>query len=209
MHPPDCPEFEYSTHPDRARVLRAGAVTALGLLRTPPPIGLIADTRPVHKVLFENLCPKGFEYYAGHYRGERFRCLAHYPVGIASDSRVGYPAGRVLGAMSELGKTTAAEIAGIDAAHAQPGLSPGEKLMFSVAYACRLFMEFLTIHPYANGNGHVARWVLTAVLRQHGYKLERFPVEPRPPDPPYTDMIYRYRNGEVELLESYILRHLR
>jgi hypothetical protein len=206
MFPSDCQEFEYATHPDSARILRESAAAALKLLRAPAPIDLIKDTRPIHHVLFEALCPEGLEYYAGHYRGENFRCLQHYPVGIESDRRVGYPPERVLAAMGGLEKSIAADMAGIDAAHAKPGLSAGEKLIFSVAYACRLFIEFLTVHPYANGNGHIARWIITAVLRQHGYKLNNFPVEPRPPDPPYSDMIFRYRNGEVELLESYIIR---
>jgi Fic family protein len=112
--------------------------------------------------------------------------------------------------MNELASSIRSTMVAIDAAHAHPPsrLSDSEKMYFSVAYACRLFVEFLTIHPYANGNGHVARWLLLAVLRRHGYRLNNFPVEPRPPDPPYSNMISRYRNGEVELLEKYVLSRL-
>src|SRR5262249_49619784 len=103
-----------------------------------------------------------------------------------------------------------ASMAAVEVAHEHPPsrLSEGEKMYFSVAFACRLFVEFLIVHPYANGNGHVARWLLTAVLRRHGYRLDNFPLEPRPPDPPYSDLITRYRNGEIELLERYVLSRL-
>jgi hypothetical protein len=213
MHPRDCPEFEYSGHPDKDRVLLRAVAQAVRVLRNLPPVDLITNTRSVHRTLFEDLCPPGYEYYAGHYRGERYRCLEFYPVGIIgiySDPRVGSPPERVSGEMATLAASISANLAGIDSAHGKPEaiLSAAEKLLFSVAYACRLFVEFLTIHPYANGNGHIARWMLAAVLRRNGYRLNGFPIEPRPPDPSYTDMIFRYRNGEIELLEEYVLRRL-
>lgn len=210
MHPRDCPEFEYSVHPDKDRVLLRAVAQAVRVLRSLPPVELIANTRSVHRALFADLCPSGYEYYAGHYRGEAHRCLEFYPVGIHSDSRVGSPSERVNGEMAALAVSIRASLAGIDAAHGKPEaiLTAADKLMFSVAYACRLFVEFLTIHPYANGNGHIARWMLAAVLRRNGYRLNGFPIEPRPPDPPYTDMIFRYRNGEIEVLEEYVLKRL-
>ncbi len=92
VHPRDCPEFEYSEHPQKAQVLRASLTEALKAIRDSRSIDLLADTRPLHHILFRNLCPSGFEYFAGHYRGEDFRCLKHYGVRISSDPRVGTPA---------------------------------------------------------------------------------------------------------------------
>ena len=209
MLPPDCPEFDYSLHPDCGVILPRTLKQAYSLLRERPPTELLVDTRPIHKLLFQELCPADQRYYAGHYRGEKFRCLESYPVGIRSDLRVGHPPERVSGAMAAFGHSIEVDLAGVDAAHAQPEsrLSAADKLIFAVAFACRMFVQFLTIHPYANGNGHVARWMLNVAMWRHGYRVNNFPVEPRPPDPPYTEMIYRYRNGEVEILEGYILKN--
>ncbi len=80
--------------------------------------------------------------------------------------------------------------------------------MFAIALACRLFVRFLTIHPYANGNGHIARFLLTGLLKRQGYRLKAFPIEPRPADPPYSDLIKLYRDGKVEPFERYILEQI-
>jgi len=204
MHPQDCPAFEYSDHPDKSRFFPSAVDAVLRLLQgQASPLPLVMDTRPVHAQLFKDLCPAGCEYYAGHYRGEDFRCLRNYRVFIPGDSRVDAPPSRVAHEMRELARLIRSSTAVIEAAR-----NGEEKVFFSVAKACRLFVDFLTIHPYANGNGHIARWLLAAFLRLHGYRLNRFQVDPRPADPPYSQMIYRYRNGEVELLERYVLSRL-
>src|SRR5690242_1760672 len=92
MHPADCPAFDYSKHPDRARLLPEATRTALKAIRGGTRHQLAAaaqDTRPIHKSLFTGLTPPGYEYFAGHYRGELYRCLEYYLVRIPSDPRVG------------------------------------------------------------------------------------------------------------------------
>lgn len=41
---------------------------------------LIVDTRKVHRHLFLDLTPSGYEYFAGHYRGEQFPELENYEI---------------------------------------------------------------------------------------------------------------------------------
>ena len=210
MHPRDCPIFEYADHPDKDRFFPEAVRGALRLLQDGGLLPLATDTRFVHAQFFKDLCPAGCEYYAGHYRGEDFRCLKYYGVGISRDPRVGTDPDLVDSQMRALSLSLRSSMEAVEVAHEHPSsrLSAGDKILFSVSAACRLFVEFLTVHPYANGNGHIARWLLIAVLRQHGYRLDNFPVEPRPHDPPYSAMIARYRDGEVELLERYILSRL-
>ncbi len=210
MHPQDCPVFEYADHSDKDRLFADAVKAVLRLLQNRSLLPLATDTRFVHAQLFRGLCPVGFEYYAGHYRGENFRCLKHYSVIVSMDPRVGTAPALVAPQMQELALSIRSSMAAVEAAHELPSirLSAGDKILFSVASACSLFVDFLTIHPYANGNGHIARWLLIAVLRRHGYRLDNFPVEPRPPDPPYSDMISRYRDGDIELLERYVLSRL-
>src|SRR5436309_1413537 len=93
MHPPDCPAWEYSNHPESQGVLQREVKAALVALVSGELDTLVTafDSRPVHRRLFRRLTPPNFEYYAGHYRGEAFRCLRSYSVTVQSDPRVGAP----------------------------------------------------------------------------------------------------------------------
>ncbi|MFC5351466.1 MULTISPECIES: Fic family protein [Azospirillum] len=83
--------------------------------------------------------------------------------------------------------------------------SKAEKLYRSVRTVAALFVYFLEVHPYANGNGHMARFILIALLRRYGLFLSRWPIHPRPADPPYSKCIALYRDGHPIHLEKFIL----
>src|ERR1700693_3690222 len=103
MHPLDCPAWEYNTHPQKGtiatRVSEMLIALASGGLNT---ISVATDSRDVHRSTFRELTPPDCEYYAGHYRGEAFRCLRFYRVQVASDPRVGAMPGSVAFLMREL-----------------------------------------------------------------------------------------------------------
>lgn len=82
----ECPEWEYDQHPGRSTTLPATTERVLREVRLGalPIVSMAADTRPLHGKLFSLLVPSGFEYYAGHYRGEHFPCLVDYEVAIRS-----------------------------------------------------------------------------------------------------------------------------
>jgi hypothetical protein len=209
MHPQDCPTFEYSNHPDAVDVLREKQTQLLRQIES----GLVdataasTNTRPYHRHLFHELCPPHCFYYAGHYRGDSHRCLKFYEVSVGSDSLVGYPPSSVSGALAELAVSLRADIAGFDAAFRIPRvqLSPSQRVLYIVAFACRVFVQFLTIHPYANGNGHIARFILTIILYRYGIGLKEWAIDPRP-SPPYSELISKHRRGDHEPLEMVILR---
>lgn len=207
--PSDCPPFEYTSHQDYPHSLRESTRILLADLRASliDTAQAAADSRPVHGRLFSNLVPPAHGYYAGHYRGEPFRCLLEYEVGILDDPRVGSPPWAVLSLMRELSKTIGDGLAALDREHQRPQdqISREEKLYSTVALACNVFEHFLRIHPFANGNGHTARFVIWAILGRFGYWPVRWPVEPRPPNPPYVDLIRAYRNGNRVPLERHIL----
>lgn len=209
MHPPDCPPFEYKDHPQRHAAITAGQKIALQRLSGPSSLDLLADTRPLHSEIFRDLCPPDHDYFAGHYRGEDFYCLKFCRVGIKEDPRVGYAPEHVLSTMGAFARLIRSEIEATDSLFALPDslLPAGAKLTKAVASACRIFVDFLTIHPYVNGNGHIARLLLTAMLRRYGLRLLGFPIEPRP-GPPYLDLIRHYRNGQTEPFERFILGRL-
>ena len=85
-------------------------------------------------------------------------------------------------------------------------LSDEDKALYTVMFACRVFEIFLRVHPYANGNGHVARFLIWSILGRYDYWPQQWPIEPRPPDPPDSQLIVEYRNGNPEPLEQYVLQ---
>jgi hypothetical protein len=201
--PPDCPEFDYEHHPDwqtilPLRVAETVADLARGRIDTR---AAALDTRGVHLRLFVELAPAGHEYFAGHYRGEPFRCLRHYIVGIQTDPRVGVTPSSVASWIADI---NAILQSGIDALDADPALPRADRLRYLIVLACRVFELYLRVHPYANGNGHAARFLVWCLLGRYGHWPRRWPIEPRPPDPPYTECIVRYRNGDRDPLEQFL-----
>jgi fido (protein-threonine AMPylation protein) len=214
MHPrTDCPHWDYENHPNRPRILSTAATKIIEdlLKKKIDTLKLLIDTRPIHLRLFKELAPRGREYLAGHYRGEQFKCLRHCPVGIPSNPLVGVPPFAVRLELQKLEQVLSTAIRRLDALHKpESSALPGEeKLIGTVEVACRIFAEFLRIHPYANGNGHVGRFCLLAILLRYGYWPRHFPLEPRPPDPPYSDAVRAYQHGFRESLEQFVLSCIR
>lgn len=209
IHPRDCPSWEYADHEDHESVLARETRRVLALLRGGKlnTIQSATDSRSVHRELFRALTPIECPYYAGHYRGEEFRCLRNMAVRVRGDPRVGAPPRSVPSLVSEQAELIRATLAGLDEGHALPDshLSREQKLIYTVVAACRCFEVFLRIHPYANGNGHAARFVVWALLGRYDYWPARWPIEPRPDDPPYTELIVSYRDGDRVPLEKWIL----
>jgi hypothetical protein len=85
-------------------------------------------------------------------------------------------------------------------------LSPAERLKSVAAFAAMVLQQFLTIHPYVNGNGHAARFALWLILVSYGYWPQRFPIHPRPtPHDSYVLAIIAHRKGDPAPLERFIL----
>jgi Fic/DOC family len=212
MHPRDCPGWEYDNHPNKSRILPRSVASLLSDLRHGyvDPGSTASDTRPAHLRMFRGLTPPGCDYYAGHYRGENFRCLRFCHVSVPNDPSVGCPPDSVGARMIHMFDVITSSLSGMDAGHRLPNsqLPDGLKLGYTVAVVCRVFTEFLEIHPFVNGNGHAARLLVVCILGRYGYWPTRWTVDPRPPDPPHTELIRQYRSGVREPLERYILSFL-
>ena len=206
MNTRDCPGWDYADHPN-ANAVGARCAQLLIDLRT----GAIAtdqnvrDTRPLHSRMFTGLTPSGHPYFAGHYRGEKFRCLEFYNVMIQSDPRVGVDARHVARDMANLADHILRPgFSALQAAFALPDsrISPAQKLYFLVVFCCRTLVEFLRIHPYANGNGHMGRLIVWLTLAKFGYWPQTWPLDT---SPPYHDLISKYRDNDVSPLEQFLL----
>ena len=170
------------------------------------------DSRAVHSALFKGLTPTGYEYYAGNYRGSEFRCSKTYPVGVPADPRVGLAPELVSLHMDALADWLRHAVARLDAQLSSPGsqISPDEQLVSQVVVAARLFRDFLTIHPYANGNGHISRFLVWLLLGRYGRWPGRWTVHPQPllPGYDYSDAISAARDERPEALEVLILQSI-
>lgn len=146
------------------------------------------------------MTPPGFTHYAGNYRGQPLACLQYYEVQVPGDPRVGDSPAEVQQAMAMLAAWIDPGLAVLDAGRELPRavVSPPDRLLFVVAFAAIFFQRFLTVHPYANGNGHAARFGVWAILLRFGYWPKRFPIEPRPQQLTYAQAISAHRDGNPE-----------
>jgi fido (protein-threonine AMPylation protein) len=199
-----CPEWQYKDHPQYATVMPGRATALIGTLSTDTneSAATAIDTRSAHKRLFSGLTPDGYEYYAGHYRGEEFPCLKGYAVCIPGDPRVGVHPHRVSLHMYRLSSAIRNVITALDR---EAPISTVVELQRLVTFISRSFVDFLTIHPYADGNGHAARTILCSIMLHYGFQPV-WEIDPRPAEPEYTALISRYRGGDTLPLETYVLR---
>ena len=209
MWPTDChPGWIYEQHPQRAQLASRVASLLLQLRTTGYDCtSLLCDSRPFHEQLFAGLTPPSAPYYAGHYRGESFHCLEEYPVGVAGDPRVGAPPQLVLSLMANVARQVQQYLPVADALWKEPetSVSSARKLEATVTMAATVFEYFLRVHPYANGNGHIARLRVWAILGRYGFWPRGWPVEPRTADPAYASRIMAFRSGNQGPLVQFFL----
>jgi hypothetical protein len=122
---------------------------------------------------------------------------------IPADPRVGVPANTVLERMTRLSASIRDGIAILDR-QVPITTKDHKRILF---FICSVFVNFLTVHPYLNGNGHAARVILWCILRRYGF-WPLWQIDVHPPDPPYSELISRYRSGEKGPLEQYVLQWL-
>ena len=164
------------------------------------------DTRPIHRDLFAGLGPAGHEYYVGNYRGFHKTCLRSYEVSVG-DPLACSKAVTVQADIARYGTAIVNAVEQIDRAivSAPRGLDPAQRTIAIVRVACEAFVRFLTIHPYADGNGHVARSLLWILLRHFGFIPDKWTIDPRPAFPDYGTMIAMHRRGTTAPLEQFVL----
>ncbi|RQT65784.1 hypothetical protein DF043_05730 [Burkholderia cepacia] len=208
MDAEDCNKWDYEKHPDQACVADRCRQILIHL-RTAKidHAQRLTDSRTQHFELFNGLTPTECTYLAGHYRGEAFPCLRYYDVGVGSDNRVGTASAHVTADIDLLSQQIMAILTAVDVAHTAPiaHISAEDRLLYVTEFAALVLVEFLRIHPYANGNGHIGRLLVWTILGRYGFWPKAWPLDDRPP-PPYVECIVAYRNGNKEPLVQFMLR---
>ncbi|RYD91485.1 MAG: hypothetical protein EOP50_14220, partial [Sphingobacteriales bacterium] len=162
MHPASCGEWEYTEHADAALVRKR----SVDLLRraqgsVADAEVVCADSRSAHQEIFSAVTPTGQEYLAGHYRGEAYPCLEFRPAYIARQP--GFPPSDIAMAMQAYHAEVQGALADLEMATAKKKgkkLTDGEWLHLTAELLAALYVQFLVIHPYANGNGHISRLIV-------------------------------------------------
>lgn len=207
--PNGCPAWQYNENANCREFLKAGHIGVLTRIQSGQYTveGEACDTRQIHDRLFRLLSPPGYRYYAGNYRGHDKKCLRDYSVRIPGDPRVGVPPENVADRMAKLGEEIVIAVSELEREFASKAgaLDPRHRTISVVRVACAAFVEFLTIHPYADGNGHSARALLWIILRRFGFAPKGWTIDPRPIFPDYSQMISLYRSGHAEKLEQFVL----
>ena len=163
----------------------------------------LGDTRPMHRLMFCDVTPKSCDYFAGNYRGENYQYLVNYNVSIGGF--LGVDAELVDDVMKEFSSQLAKVIDEYESKISELDLSENEKLLTYVELIAYFFAKFLVIHPYANGNGHMARLLVWVLLKQKGLHQEFWAVSERPGVPkgvPLDECIHYFRLGSVEHLNE-------
>lgn len=209
MHPKDClPFWEYNRDPKALATILARSLSILTRLRTDRDAcrDTAIDTRRSHLEIFEGLPPETCSYFAGNFRGCDFRCLKFLKVGNPHDDMLGYEPELVAASMEEFAAQVRETFEVFDAPSTQR--ADLRLVQLARAVAC-LFEMFLTIHPFANGNGHIARLLVWAVFGRYDFWMDSWTVEPRLSDPDYGQALYEHRRQRREKLVQLILRHTR
>lgn len=211
MLPAGCPDWEYKDHPKRKKLLtkrQREILTAL-LAGTFDIHGITDDSRPVHRDLFEGLTPPKHGYYAGNYRGSNFHCLLQYEICIQGDPKVGVKASSVATAMQLFSAELRRAIERLDIQLVKLGvlISPAYRMAITAQLVCHAFVSYLTIHPFANGNGHVARVLMFSVLSRFNYYPEHWSIEPQPQfqNLDYGQLIFEFRRGNRTPFETFLV----
>ncbi|CAN7440624.1 Fic family protein [Paraburkholderia terricola] len=195
----------------------------------------LSNTRGAHKAQFSGLTAKGCEYFAGNYRGSR-GCLVDYEVTIGTDI-VTTHSSEVAAAMDELhalidsdvrrmieeaelraireigvkGTIDSEELSVTDAdvSAEQEAVVDAEEDMFikNLDVALEHMVNFMAIHPYADGNGHMGRFMLFCFLCLMGMWPEKWPIDERPPAP-YDYYIKKFREGFPDPLREFVIEQI-
>lgn len=173
----DGENWEPEGHPDFAQKMPGIAQSIYDGLKSSSPDeqrAFLLDTRSVHRKLYEQFVPPDAPYFAGTYRGVPGTKLELYWPAI--DLKIGEK--------SHAPKTCHPKYVAdeMDKLAEQIGRFPQQQPSFAhtAAEITTIWRNFLKVHPYANGNGHVSRLMLYALARLKGLGLKNWTINPNP-----------------------------
>jgi hypothetical protein len=203
----NCRDWDYENHPNALQVVQRTEKFRGFIERRAPRIAKYGvDTRPAHAYVFKNVTPAACDYLAGNYRGSSFVCLTDYRVGVGADSRVGVEPILIAVVMASFNDQCQKLIDSFIALQGAPKQQlPAVVLARAATILAEILEQFLTIHPYANGNGHAARLLVGVLLGRFGYPPKKWPFDH---SPNYGQALTDHRDGNKTPLIAFILQSI-
>lgn len=156
--------------------------------------------------MFTGLTPVDCPCIVGRYRGDPdCEYLTNMQVTTAHDPRVGVPAILVKPCLVHFESRCKALVECHNCWLATKGAnqSPRNALVKFVRVLADILQEFLTIHPYMDGNGHAARLLTFTMMTRAGYSPLNWDIDAKQP---YGDALSAHRSGKTGALEAFLLK---
>lgn len=208
--------WEYEEHQNRASVTnKCREIQSRLISCRDSRESVLSDTRPYHKNIFSDVVPNEYKGFAGSYRGSEYFYLKNLPIQIG-----GYrPDGSYV--LAHQGDNP--EVVGLemDKFHFRLQLDlqvfeeavkrfsnePQKKLIVLASLLSKYIIKFLSIHPYANGNGHISRLLGWVVFVIKGFNIAGWDLDTRPAQP-FDSYIKRYQAGDERAMVRYFFHVL-
>ncbi|NLB30472.1 MAG: hypothetical protein GX822_02265 [Alcaligenaceae bacterium] len=196
--------WDYENHSNRHLVTHACQILQKNLASNASAMQkIVTDTRVFHKDIFQNVVPTKQPAFAGNYRGSAYYYLQQYNVQIGE--HYGTAAEHVEQDMVYFHDLFKESLAQFELKTAK--LSNEEKLVIYSRLIGHFVVTFLTIHPYANGNGHISRLIAWALFCHKGFNITSWDLDKRP-DQPFDTFIAMYQQGQKDAMASYFYQLL-
>lgn len=196
--------WEYSDHPLSNTVEEACSFLVDRIKKdSSESTKVLKETRPFHRTMFENVTPPSMDYFAGNYRGAHFPLLDTYEVSIA-----GFPGTQssiVHLVMDKFHTELHKNLSSLSNFFKDKNFSEEKKLIAFSSLVSVFFVNFLAIHPFANGNGHISRLLVFCIFKSKSIRCSFWKVPNRNIEPPDC-LIAEYRNGNKSPLVVSFLR---
>jgi hypothetical protein len=154
--------------------------------------------------MFRVVAPSACKCLAGTYRGAKACKAAYrYAVMVGSDPLVGVDPAKVAINMSSF-EAQCRLIEDKFNVWRSSDVKPTDELVLLelVEVLAKVLERFFQIHPYANGNGHAGRFLILVLMTRAGFSPMKWSIDGKQD---YADEIYRYRRGDKQPLEDFLL----
>jgi len=162
------------------------------------------DTRPAHTYIYKGMAPADCSCIIGNYRGDPSCSQLKVEVGTA-DPQVGLPYILVQNAMKVFDARCASLVKVHEKWLVEKGATQAARngLLKFVSVLADVLQQFLTIHPYMDGNGHCGRLLVFMMMARAGYTPVNWDVDSKQP---YGQALSDHRRGKPGALQTFLLQ---